>query len=365
MKARFLAALAALIVWAAPTEAGIVILKNGEVLVGRIVEGDVSEQNLTIRWPYGERTNRGMVMIPRFRVRWFDRAADQPTSAYWEAFGDAPIDERWLPAFEAWKKERGEVLPESGAPNPLGKRPAWVGPYSDGEVRLTLRRSPDGFGGTLEVGGAVYRLSGPAPEGGKSFRGEFWRVDERHAFTAVFAKDGRLVLTSGGEVYELSRQALLTERLETDAEEAPASRPASDQGKAVLPGVKAGQRYHFRMEPAPGTVLNMVWEVEEVISDRELKYSLTTFMNGKQIGEPTSQTWSIPEQGANAPAKVPPVETIKVAGRTWSCWRVESAGISTWCPQKDGKATWPPFVRQERDGKITSELSRIEEPSSR
>jgi hypothetical protein len=238
--------------------------------------------------------------------------------------------------------------------------------YSDGEVRLTLRRSPDGFGGTLEVGGAVYRVSGPPPAEGKAFKGEFWRADERHEFTAAIAKDGGLVLTSGGEVYELSRQAPLAPPPDP---EAPASRPNPRPANQALHKVKVGQRYHFHMEPAPGTELDMIWQVDELIGNRELKYSLTTILNGKPVGPPTTMTWAIPPAVDNVLPdpnfKPPAIETIKAAGRTWSCFRVESAGTTTWCPQKDGISVWPPFIRQTRDGKVISELVKIEEPRGR
>ena len=92
---------------AGPCEGGIVVLKNGEVVVGRIDAADDAEERLVVHWPYGERTSRGILAIPKYRVRWFDRALDAPSGAYWEAYADAPIDERWLPALEVWRRSRG------------------------------------------------------------------------------------------------------------------------------------------------------------------------------------------------------------------------------------------------------------------
>ncbi|RMG11312.1 MAG: hypothetical protein D6731_15750 [Planctomycetota bacterium] len=86
-----------------PAEAGVVVLKNGEVIVGRLREDEITKTTLVLRWPYKEQTERGEMSIPRFRVRWFDAKADEPTDEYWEQHGEEYIDEKWRPLYEKWK----------------------------------------------------------------------------------------------------------------------------------------------------------------------------------------------------------------------------------------------------------------------
>lgn len=89
----------------APAEAGVVILKNGEVIVGRIRVEEDDQEKLIVRWPYLDRTERGHVEIPHFRIRWYDRDADEPTDEYWAMHhaDPQPIDNRWLPLYEKWR----------------------------------------------------------------------------------------------------------------------------------------------------------------------------------------------------------------------------------------------------------------------
>ena len=89
-----------------PVYAGVVIYKNGNVEIGRIRSGDVKEEEVTVRWPYKSRTDRGKLKIPRFRIRWFSTEEDQPNDEYWEKYQDVeeyPIDPRYLPPLERWK----------------------------------------------------------------------------------------------------------------------------------------------------------------------------------------------------------------------------------------------------------------------
>lgn len=87
----------------AEADGAVVVLKNGEVLVGRIRDDEVTEEQIVIRWPYKDRTERGEINVPMFRVRWHDLEADEPTDAYWEKFGDKNIDGQWLHLYEKWK----------------------------------------------------------------------------------------------------------------------------------------------------------------------------------------------------------------------------------------------------------------------
>lgn len=100
----FVAGLSALLLvgTVGPSEAGIVILENGEVIVGKIGKKDVEEDRITVRWPYGSRVDRGSIKVERKRVRWHDPAADEPTDAYWKQY----FDEKLIGAY--WLRLREE-----------------------------------------------------------------------------------------------------------------------------------------------------------------------------------------------------------------------------------------------------------------
>jgi len=131
--AAVLAVAAAIVVcaWPRPSEAGIVVLKNGEVFVGRV--GDVTPADLVVRWPYKDEVDRGTMRIPRYRIRWFDLEADEPTDEYWEEFENEPIAPRFLPLLEKWRiRNQGDdeygldvplFIPELGSRGKLDLRP--------------------------------------------------------------------------------------------------------------------------------------------------------------------------------------------------------------------------------------------------
>lgn len=64
-------------------EGGTVILKSGEVYVGRI---SVDSRTVTVRWPYKGRTAKGEVSFPRDQIRWYGFGVEGPTRAYWHEF---------------------------------------------------------------------------------------------------------------------------------------------------------------------------------------------------------------------------------------------------------------------------------------
>lgn len=93
----------------APASAGIVVLKNGEVFVGRIRKEEVSDEKIVVRWPYKQEADpegRGQMEIPRFRVRWYDLEGDEPSDAYWTEYENEKIDQRFLPHLERWRLRR-------------------------------------------------------------------------------------------------------------------------------------------------------------------------------------------------------------------------------------------------------------------
>jgi len=137
-------------------EAGIVILENGEVIVGKIAPSDVNDERIRVRKPQGE---QGHMDVEQFRVRWFDVEADEPTDAYWEKHLDAPLlGQRWNALRERY------IAGKNNVPEPLPP-PLWIPPefglgppvVGDGfEIN-----QPRGWEATLEDG--ILMLRNPSP----------------------------------------------------------------------------------------------------------------------------------------------------------------------------------------------------------
>jgi hypothetical protein len=124
--------------------------------------------------------------------------------------------------------------------------------------------------------------------------------------------------------------------------------------------VKVGQKYHFHMNNS-GMEMDQVWEVT-AMGDAEIKYNLTTIMNGKALGDPTEVTWAVPVPAAdvkpdpNAKPVEMKEETVTIAGREWNCYVTEASGYTSWCP----KMSFPSVVKTMKDGVVTNELTKIE-----
>ncbi len=95
--------------YARASDGGIVILKSGQVLVGRLA---ISDRAITVRWPYKEQLYGGELTIPRDAVRWFKTGSDAPTQEYWQEFGDAPIHLPRPGGAQATPDRRGSQAPQ-------------------------------------------------------------------------------------------------------------------------------------------------------------------------------------------------------------------------------------------------------------
>jgi hypothetical protein len=168
-----LAALAAMfstgLLFPEPVHAGCIVLKNGEVLVGRIREDEITKTNVTIRWPYKEKTERGVLDCPRFRVRWFDPKADEPTDEYWEKYGEEFIDAEWRPLYEKWKlrkKAREESLEGDflmTAENFISKAQLSAIPVENGNFKI---QKPEGWTSSIDENGiTIFTSDKPGTEG--------------------------------------------------------------------------------------------------------------------------------------------------------------------------------------------------------
>ncbi len=96
--------------FAGHSEAGIVVLKNGEVFVGKIRADGVTSRSIVLN---GVRGEDGQFTVPRHRVRWFDADANVLTDEYFADHVTAPLlGSSWVAARESWITERNrEPLP--------------------------------------------------------------------------------------------------------------------------------------------------------------------------------------------------------------------------------------------------------------
>lgn len=164
-----LALASALVLCAPAAEAGIVVLKNGEVFVGKIKPEEDTQDELVIRWPYEKdplQTERGEMKIPKFRIRWYDREADEPTDEYWTKHESDEIDNRWMPFLERWRirKRAEQELPEvpifDGFDSPQGK----LAPVPVTTKDFVVRK-PEGWSSATEDGITIFVSDRPGADG--------------------------------------------------------------------------------------------------------------------------------------------------------------------------------------------------------
>lgn len=121
-------------------QAGIIILNNGNVFVGRIRKEEDTSETVIMRWPYKHLATRGHQKFEHgaapHNIRWHRRNTekedfDAPTDEYWEQYEDLekfPVDAKWLPLREKWllKRKRQEGGADTGLlviDDPLTKGP--------------------------------------------------------------------------------------------------------------------------------------------------------------------------------------------------------------------------------------------------
>jgi hypothetical protein len=162
-------ALAGFVAFAPSTDAGIVVLKNGEVLVGRIRPDEDTQDELIMRWPYKQHTESGHVNVPKFRIRWYSRDADEPTDEYWEKYENEQIDSAWLPNLERWRIRKKSESEMNEAPiiemfdTPRGKLSPVPVTTRDFEIR-----KPDGWTSSTEDGITIFVSDQPGADGYKA-----------------------------------------------------------------------------------------------------------------------------------------------------------------------------------------------------
>lgn len=205
---------------AGPCAAGVVVLKNGKVLVGEVREEGTEHLVLVYRKP-----EQGRFRVERRRVRWYDLEADALTDAYFERFADEPLEERYEPLRERWrlarKRRAGDVEPPPPRRDLLSARPVRF-PAPDG---LTV--SGDLYGGE-DKNRPVLLLCHQA----RSSRGEYQPVIPRlldHGY-ACLALDQR----SGGAMNGVANETAARARKEGKATDYAAARQDIEAAVAWL-----------------------------------------------------------------------------------------------------------------------------------
>jgi len=158
-----------LLAGAGVARAGVVVLEDGQVFVGRMEDQDSS--GVTLRWPYpGALRERGEMRFEAHRIRWQDAKADALTDAYFERFGDAPLPEpRWERARQEWLLRRREPETPEGPiviPETIDLGPALHPDPVGGEGFSLLR--PRGWAVAKEQGLTLIEAPSPAATGFKA-----------------------------------------------------------------------------------------------------------------------------------------------------------------------------------------------------
>lgn len=133
-------------------EAGIVVMKNGNVFIARIREAEQSDEFVTLRWPYkGNESPRrkgikkGAWKVERRLVRWVDAKNDKLTGKYFEIHANDKLDPRFEPQRQIWKKRKeGEKNLDTGIIDKLInlRRGPGIAPISIVKVHYEIRK-PD------------------------------------------------------------------------------------------------------------------------------------------------------------------------------------------------------------------------------
>lgn len=156
-------------------EAGVIVLHNGKVFVGRIRPEEDGKRQVTMRWPYKQQTQRGKQVFEHgqlpHNIRWHRRndangeEYDQPNDEYWEKFGDLekyPLDQRYLELYEQWKlrQERRAATfdPVMILDDPMSKGPRLAAVPEESNPLFKINR-PEGWSASVEDEITIFKAS--------------------------------------------------------------------------------------------------------------------------------------------------------------------------------------------------------------
>lgn len=116
-----------------------------------------------------------------------------------------------------------------------------------------------------------------------------------------------------------------------------------------------GQRYRF-LVAAPGA--EQVLTVTK-ISEGSVHYSVQTFVSDAPVGDHPTRVLELRFPPRAAP-KDPKTETLKLAGRSYTCQVSEENGLRTYTAIEDGKLRFPGVVKITSGKDLVFELRVIE-----
>ncbi|MBL4846459.1 MAG: hypothetical protein JKY65_13100 [Planctomycetes bacterium] len=142
-------------------------------------------------------------------------------------------------------------------------------------------------------------------------------------------------------------QAMKMKLVRVKTPKAPADVEEGGQKKVDISHVKKGQVYVYDMN-AGGTKMIFKYVVVDVTAT-SVKYETVTVVAGN-ASRAAAAVWKAAalEVKAYGPGAIKRQdETIELAGQKWRCSVIEAGGNKTWVPLKNGRSTFPPFVKLE------------------
>lgn len=151
------------------SQAGIVVLKNGEVFVGKVRDDGVTSDSIVL---HGVRGQDGRIALPRHRVRWYDAEANELTPDYFGAYLDETLlGDRWIRDRETYIANQSpppagpfegtgillsrptlDVIPNTGNGFNVRKPAGWEASVENGILVLKApRTAPSGFTPRIHV----------------------------------------------------------------------------------------------------------------------------------------------------------------------------------------------------------------------
>lgn len=102
-------ALVAVLLISSPASAGVIVLKNGKVLIGDFSDEDVSEEEIKLHPIPGK---KNVLKVPRHKIRWFSTEGKEPSDEYWKQFLESKIDGDWEPQRVRYRQRQKDKVDE-------------------------------------------------------------------------------------------------------------------------------------------------------------------------------------------------------------------------------------------------------------
>lgn len=194
-------------------DAGIVITKEGKVIIGRIVKDEITEEgNVKIHWPYKDRHERGTFIFEKNRIRWYDVESDEPSNEYWDKYANEPIDPAYLPLRDRYldsKQRRLDpnlklFLDSMRDSSPRARLSPQTFPFKMGNSEMTFRK-PEGWNRDESVNGMLMLISDTKGEEGYLPRIHMWSIPSapvQPSDQVTWMRDELIRIAGASDTYE-------------------------------------------------------------------------------------------------------------------------------------------------------------------